>query len=392
MLLAVANNDANRQLEQVNNFIAKGVDGIVIAPKDAQSVVPIIKAANKAGIPIVLYNRPPGRRRRQVRHGRRRQRGDHQEDRHLHGRAGKGAAGKYKALILIGDLADINADRRRDGFDEAIKPYGDLDPGGEPRPHRVEPGEGAGRRDQRTPGQPRRSTSSSPPPTSCSPSIVSALKQAGSTRKSGEDGHVLLGGFDGDATAYRMLVDGYLDADGVQDVVFECKQSVQAVFDLKAGKDLPAVIRDPGFVIHQGNLEEAKKNMWGACRRRSEDADLGQVQSRIRRAERRRDAMPAAAASSAAVLALTGAPLRLVRRTLTAVLSEHSVLLLAATYFLAVWAHARRGHPAEPPQPVPELAAPARRGGRSDRRDDQRGIDLLGHVDHRGVQRDRRDA
>jgi len=49
-------------------------------------------------------------------------------------------------------------------------------------------------------------------------------------------------------------------------------------------------------------------------------------------------APPAAAASSAAVLALTGAPSGLVRRTLTAVLSEHSVLLLAATYFLAVWA------------------------------------------------------
>ena len=48
MLLAVANNDSNRQFEQVNNFIAKGVDGIVIAPKDAQSVVPIIKAANRA--------------------------------------------------------------------------------------------------------------------------------------------------------------------------------------------------------------------------------------------------------------------------------------------------------------------------------------------------------
>ena len=31
MLEAVANNDANRQLEQVNNFIAKGVDGIIIA-------------------------------------------------------------------------------------------------------------------------------------------------------------------------------------------------------------------------------------------------------------------------------------------------------------------------------------------------------------------------
>ena len=47
-LEAVANGDANRQFEQVNNFISRGVDGIVIAPKDAHTIIPIIKAANIA--------------------------------------------------------------------------------------------------------------------------------------------------------------------------------------------------------------------------------------------------------------------------------------------------------------------------------------------------------
>jgi ABC-type sugar transport system substrate-binding protein len=35
------------------------------------------------------------------------------------------------------------------------------------------------------------------------PSVVSALTKAGRYQKAGEDGHVLLGGFDGDATAYQ---------------------------------------------------------------------------------------------------------------------------------------------------------------------------------------------
>ena len=73
----------------------------------------------------------------------------------------------------------------------------------------------------------------------------------------------MLGGFDGDATAYRMLEDGYLDATGVQDVFFEAQAAVQAVLDLKAGKDVPPLILDPGFVIHQGNKEMAPR-MWGA--------------------------------------------------------------------------------------------------------------------------------
>ena len=96
------------------------------------------------------------------------------------------------------------------------------------------------------------------------PSVVSALKSANKYKKAGEEGHVLLGGFDGDATAYRLLSDGYLDADGVQDVYFECKESVRAVFDIKAGKAVvPATIKDSGLVINQSNLNEEKGKMWG---------------------------------------------------------------------------------------------------------------------------------
>ena len=61
-----------------------------------------------------------------------------------------------------------------------------------------------------------------------------------------------------------MLNEGYLDATGVQDVYFEAQQSVQAIVDLRAGKAVPPVIRDPGFVIHRGNAREKSPQMWGA--------------------------------------------------------------------------------------------------------------------------------
>ena len=96
------------------------------------------------------------------------------------------------------------------------------------------------------------------------PSITSALKAAGRYKKVGEPGHVILGGFDGDATAYQMLKDGYLDATGVQDFYFEAQESVQAVLDRREGKPVGEVILDPGFVIHQGNLKEKSGRMWGA--------------------------------------------------------------------------------------------------------------------------------
>ena len=75
---------------------------------------------------------------------------------------------------------------------------------------------------------------------------------------------MILGGFDGDATAYQMLVEKYLDATGVQDVYFEAEQTVRALLDQWAKKETPSLILDPGFVIHQGNLAEKKARMWGA--------------------------------------------------------------------------------------------------------------------------------
>ena len=94
------------------------------------------------------------------------------------------------------------------------------------------------------------------------PSLVAALKDAGKYHKVGQPGHVLLGGFDGDSTAYRMLADGYLDACGVQDVYYECSASIDALLRMHRGEAVEPIIRDPGFVIHQENLQAKAPQMW----------------------------------------------------------------------------------------------------------------------------------
>lgn len=263
VLEAIADGDANRQLEQINNFIARGVDGIIAVPKDAKTIIPMIRAANAANIPIVLYNRPAdatdarsvavvadnvGIARATVQYM-------CEEAR----KSGK----KHKAMVLMGDLGDINAIGRRDGFDAAVKDYTDVVEVVARVPtewNQEKALAGVTNALQAHPDINFIFTSSD----FLFPSIISALKNAGKYKKIGEEGHVLLGGFDGDATAYQMLVDGYLDADGVQNVYFESEAAVQAVLDLIAGKPTPEIIRDPGFVIHQGNLDEMSGQMWGA--------------------------------------------------------------------------------------------------------------------------------
>lgn len=263
VLEAISDSDPNRQLQQVKNFITRRVDGIIMVPKDAKSCIPAIRAANAANVPIVLFNRPAGETDAKsvavqadnfeiakntvaflVKQAR-----------------AKGT--KRKVMVVLGDLGDVNAIGRRDGFEAALEGNEDVVevvsrvPSGWNQ-EKAQAGVVNGL--QANPDIDFLFTSSD----FLLPSIVSAMKSAGKYHRCDEPGHVILGGFDGDATAYQMLKDGYLDATGVQDVYFEAKATVQAVVDLMEGKEVEPLIRDPGFVIHRDNREEMAPRTWGA--------------------------------------------------------------------------------------------------------------------------------
>ncbi|SFY33182.1 inositol transport system substrate-binding protein [Paracoccus pantotrophus] len=50
---ADANNDAARQLDQIDNLIAQGVNALVVVPVDFEGIVPGVEKANEAGIPVI---------------------------------------------------------------------------------------------------------------------------------------------------------------------------------------------------------------------------------------------------------------------------------------------------------------------------------------------------
>ncbi len=154
MLDAIADGDANRRLEQVKNFIARKVDGIIAVPKDAKTIIPMIKAANEANIPIVLYNRPA----------------DKSEAKSVAviadnfsitkatveylAEEAKRSGRKYKAMILLGDLGDLNATGRRDGFEAAI--YHRVHFDRKPEQHLLESSAAVGRCDRLNAGDDHR--------------------------------------------------------------------------------------------------------------------------------------------------------------------------------------------------------------------------------------------
>ena len=263
VLEGVADGDAGKQFDQVKNFINRKVDGIIIVPKDGKTVIPMIKAANAANIPVVLYNRPA----------------DPSDAKHtavapdnfsitketvdyLVGLAKK-TGKKQKTMILMGDLSDVNAIGRRDGFEAAIKEAGDAVEVVARIPtewNQEKALAGVQSAFQANPDIGLIFTSSD----FMFPSIKSVLSHLGKWKKHTEPGHIILGGFDGDATAYQFLAEGYVDATGVQDVFWEAEAALKTILDFKAGKTGPARLDDKGFAITQANLKELEPRMWGA--------------------------------------------------------------------------------------------------------------------------------
>lgn len=54
-----AQNDVAKQLDQINNFVASGVDAIIVNPVDTSATQAMTNAAEAAGVPLVFVNRQP---------------------------------------------------------------------------------------------------------------------------------------------------------------------------------------------------------------------------------------------------------------------------------------------------------------------------------------------
>lgn len=260
-----ANEDVNKQLEQVKDCIAQGVDGIIMIPQDGESANTIVREAQNSDVPIVVFNRPPADTSKGVvvvadNAGIAEGATDFVLQQAMDG-APEGET--LNALIVVGDLGDSNAIGRKQGFEAAIAKY----------PGRFNVIEVASEWDAATALANLEAAVTANPKidvmfTSSDflfPTIRSVLEPRGMWKRVGEEGHVPLAGLDGDATACMLIKEGYVDATGVQDLYYEAEASVNAIVAaVEAGDAAPnEVIFDPGFTLTSANIGEREMDMWG---------------------------------------------------------------------------------------------------------------------------------
>ena len=57
VIVNVADSNDDRQVKQVEDFLTKGVDVLIIAPHNGQVMASAVEKAKKAGVPVVSYDR-----------------------------------------------------------------------------------------------------------------------------------------------------------------------------------------------------------------------------------------------------------------------------------------------------------------------------------------------
>ncbi len=113
-----ANNDSAKQTGQVENFLAQGMDAVVILPVDTAATGPMTKAVVKAKKPLVYVNRLPSNLPKGVVYC-----GSNSIDAGIMNmeELGKAMGGKGNVVILMGELSNEAAIGRTDGIKKVIK-------------------------------------------------------------------------------------------------------------------------------------------------------------------------------------------------------------------------------------------------------------------------------
>jgi len=113
-----ANNDSAKQTGQVENFLAHGMDAVVILPVDTAATGTLTRAVVKAGKPLVYVNRLPSNLPKGVVYC-----GSNSIDAGIMNmeELGKAMGGKGNLVILMGELGNEAAIGRTDGIKKVVK-------------------------------------------------------------------------------------------------------------------------------------------------------------------------------------------------------------------------------------------------------------------------------
>jgi ABC-type sugar transport system substrate-binding protein len=256
ILFSVANNDANQQSQQIQNFISQHVTGVIAIAQNGDQIVSSIRAANRAGIPFATIDRAPGKGGTVVAQ--------------VTGNAlGDGAkVARYmcslhkplKVLLMVGALTDANAIGRRDGFRSAAKSCSTIKVV-QTLPTNWDPTTALN--GVTNAFQAHADINAIFDPSDyLLPAVVSALKATHHFYPVGNANHVAIVTIDGDNNGCYALRTKWIDADVATQVG---KFGPSAIDAILAHASNAKVVKVPGLTLSQQNYKTTHSSVWGCA-------------------------------------------------------------------------------------------------------------------------------
>ncbi|KIP51510.1 hypothetical protein SD72_15055 [Leucobacter komagatae] len=275
-----AKHDSSQQFNDAKSLLVQKPAFLIVDPVDSAAWGPVIEQANRDKIPFGIVDTPitTGRADFQVAFDNRLA-GEMAAEEIVKGLKAKYGEPKGKVLNGYGALSSSAWKARKEGFDEVLAQYPDVQV--------IErPTEGA----ETTARQVTDATLSEhpdldaahAPSDSITRGIITAIKSKGKLKPRGEDGHIIITTIDGEPQALNWYREGIIDASVSQDPVAYGQIAVEMLTEYVAkGKDIPlgeyvdekyywetAVIEDtangptmtiPPYVIAEDNVEDSRQ-------------------------------------------------------------------------------------------------------------------------------------
>lgn len=257
----VADGDAQQQNAQIQSLIAQDVDAILVCAVDQNTIERALIAAQRAGIPVVAYDRDlPDSRVVQAFVG-----PDSLFDGRLAGeytaKALAGVEGEITIVELIGALNDQNGIDRSKGFREGIASLENVKLIEVPTDwDSARALSGTQNAIQANPDVKAVFAATD----THIPAVETVLTDTGKLMKLGEEGHVVVTGVNGSNDGYQAVVGGVADGFVVMGTEATGRKAVALVADILAGNAVERINVIPGDFYTMADAEANKAKIWGA--------------------------------------------------------------------------------------------------------------------------------
>ena len=246
--IVAAQEKADVQLGQVENFISQGLDGIIIIPVDTDAAGPMTEKAQDADIPLVYVNRRPSDLPAGVPYVG----SDSLVAGQLQMKAlAELADGKGKVGILIGDPANEAARLRTEGCKQILEEYPDME--------LLREQAGNWYREEGLAITENWIQSGDEIDIICANNDEMALGAIQALKNAGKLEDVLVGGVDATADALAAMEAGELEVTVFQDAGGQGAGGVDSIINLYNGEEVAGVIDVPYQLVTPDNMADFEK-------------------------------------------------------------------------------------------------------------------------------------